>query len=55
VIPLNERLKLRLNMDFFNVLNMPGVRLPDAGTGILSLQNSNNAPRQLQWTLRLNW
>lgn len=55
VIPLKERLKLRLNMDFFNVLNMPGIGLPNAGTGIISMQNSTNAPRQLQWTIRLNW
>lgn len=55
VIPIKERLMLRLNMDFFNVLNMPGTPLPNAGTGITSLQNSSNIPRQLQWTLRLNW
>ncbi len=55
VIPLGERLRLRLNMDFFNVLNMPGTGLPNATTGIISMQNSTNAPRQLQWTVRLNW
>jgi hypothetical protein len=55
VIPINERLKLRLNMDFFNVFNHPGTPLPNADTGIISLQNSNNAPRQLQWTARMNW
>ena len=55
IIPLNDRLKLRLNMDFFNVFNMPGTPMPNAGTGIISLQNSNNSPRQLQWTLRLSW
>ena len=55
IVAINERLKLRLNMDAFNVFNMPGIQLPDANTGILSLRNSNNAPRQLQWTLRLSW
>jgi len=55
VISLSERVKLRLNMDFFNVFNMPGKVLPDSGTGILSLRNSDNAGRQLQWTMRLNW
>jgi len=55
VISLSERVKLRLNMDFFNVFNMPGRVLPDGGTGILSLRNSDNAARQLQWTVRLNW
>jgi hypothetical protein len=55
VIPLTERLKLRLNLDAFNVFNMPGTPMPDAATGVLSLRNSNNGPRQLQWTLRLSW
>jgi hypothetical protein len=55
VIPINDRVSLRLNMDFFNVLNRPGTPMPDAATGILSLRNSNNAARQLQWTLRLSW
>jgi hypothetical protein len=54
-IPIDERFRLRLNMDFFNLLNMPGVTMPNSSTGILSLQSSNNAPRQLQWTLRLTW
>ena len=54
-VPLTERLNLRLNMDFFNVLNMPGTPMPNANTGIISLRSSNNTPRQLQWTLRLSW
>ena len=55
VVRLRERLNLRVNMDFFNVLNRPGMALPNATTGIISMQNSTNAPRQLQWTVRLNW
>ncbi|MCL5743510.1 MAG: hypothetical protein M1541_06235, partial [Acidobacteria bacterium] len=55
VIPINERFKLRLNVDAFNVFNMPGIGLPNSATGFISLRNSNNAPRELQWTLRLNW
>ena len=54
-IAVRERLNLRLNMDFFNALNAPGIQLPNSETGILSLQNSQNAPRQLQWTMRLIW
>jgi hypothetical protein len=54
-IPLNDRLKVRLNMDFFNVFNAPGIPMPEAGSGLLSLRNSNVAGRELQWTLRLNW
>jgi hypothetical protein len=44
-----------LNVDFFNVLNMPGMNQPDASTGIVSLRDSANSPRNLQLTLRLTW
>jgi len=51
---LSERLRLRLNADFFQVLNNPG--LPGPGSnGILSTTNSQNSPRVLQLTLRLTW
>jgi hypothetical protein len=46
---------VRFNAGFFNVLNVPGLNMPNSSTGILSLQNSANAPRQLQLTLRLLW
>jgi hypothetical protein len=51
---LTERVKLRLNADFFQVLNNPGLTTPGGG-GILSTQNSSNSPRNLQLTLRLTW
>ncbi|MFB3829484.1 MAG: carboxypeptidase regulatory-like domain-containing protein [Bryobacteraceae bacterium] len=54
-IPLTERFVIRFHADFFNVLNNPGLNQPDSGTGIVSLQNSANEPRQLQLTLRLSW
>jgi hypothetical protein len=54
-IPINERCALRFNADFFNVLNMPGLQQPNQVSGIVSLQNSANDPRQLQLTLRLTW
>jgi hypothetical protein len=49
------RLTLRFNIDFFQLLNNPGLNLPSNATGILSLQNSANAPRQLQLTMRATW
>lgn len=52
---INEQFVLRLNADFFNVLNMPGLGQPDPNTGIVSLRNSANTPRNLQLTLRLTW
>ncbi len=51
---LTETVKLRLNADFFQVLNNPGLPTP-GGNGILSTQNSSNSPRTLQLTLRLTW
>ncbi len=53
--PINEQFVLRLNVDFFNVLNMPGLGQPDGNTGIISRRNSANSPRNLQLTLRLTW
>ncbi len=55
VVRINERVNLRFNADFFNVLNMPGTNGPNSSTGIVSLQSSWNSPRQLQLTLRLQW
>jgi hypothetical protein len=52
---LTERVALRLNFDAFNVFNSPGIPMPDAGSGIISLRNSNNNPRQIQLTGRLQW
>ena len=54
-IAITERVALRFNADFFNVLNMPGLNQPNSGDGILSLRNSAQAARQLQLTLRLSW
>ena len=53
-VRINERFTLRINMDFFNVLNMPGITMP-AANGILPNQLSNNEPRNLQMTMRLQW
>lgn len=53
-IPITERLNVRFNADFLNVLNMPGLDMPGS-SGIRSLQNSANPPRQLQLTLRVIW
>jgi hypothetical protein len=53
-IAVTEAVRLRLNVDFFQVLNNPGLTQP-AGNGVLSLQSSSNSPRVLQLTLRLTW
>ena len=54
-IAITERVALRFNADFFNVLNMPGISQPNSSDGILSLRYSAQAARQLQLTLRLMW
>jgi len=54
VARINERVNLRFNADFFNVLNYPGLVQPGAD-GIASRRNSANSPRNLQLTLRLTW
>ena len=56
VIPVKERVSLRLNIDFFNVFNIPGIpKTPDATSGLIAAQNSGNGARSLQFGLRLNW
>ncbi|MGH8245331.1 MAG: hypothetical protein ACREUU_02740, partial [Gammaproteobacteria bacterium] len=56
--PLTERVRLRVNLDVFNVFNNHGLNVPGAD-GIVTLQNSFGSfgfrPRQVQATLRLEW
>jgi hypothetical protein len=54
-IPIRERMSIRFNADFFNVLNHPGNPNSIANTGILSTVNSGQPARELQLTLRLTW
>lgn len=54
-VRITETVNLRLNADFFNVLNNPGMGQPNSTSGIISLQSSANGPRELQLTLRLSF
>ena len=55
-ITFRERLRFRLQADFFNVLNHPGNPNSFIGsTGILNVQSSGNSPRTLQLSGRLSW
>ncbi len=54
-IAITEAVGLRLGVDAFNVFNQPGLSLPDATTGILSLRQSAQPARTLQYTARLTW
>jgi len=53
-VPITERLNLRINLDAFNMLNQPGVVTPST-EGIISLRNSAQGARTLQYTMRLTW
>ena len=54
VFPITERVNLRVNLDAFNVFNMPGENPPGAD-GLQLYTTSYNAPRQLQVTARLTF
>jgi hypothetical protein len=54
-VPITERVFLRFNADFFNVLNHPGNPSSVANTGIISTRASGQGPRVTQLTLRLTW
>ena len=53
-VNITERLHLRLNLDAFNVLNQPGIGTPST-EGIISLRNSAQGARTLQYTARFTW
>jgi len=56
VIPINERVYFRLNIDYFSVFNMPGIpKTPDPNTGLIDASFSGNGSRALQFGLRLTW
>jgi hypothetical protein len=54
-IPIREQMKLRFNLDYFNVLNHPNNPTGVASTGVLSTRSSGSGSRELQLTLRLTW
>ncbi|MEO8597428.1 MAG: carboxypeptidase regulatory-like domain-containing protein [Candidatus Solibacter sp.] len=53
-VNLTERLRLRINLDAFNVLNQPGIGTPST-EGLISLRNSAQGTRVLQYTARITW
>jgi hypothetical protein len=54
VFPIKENVNIRVNLDAFNVFNMPGENDPGSG-GLQKFLTSFNAPRQLQITARLTF
>jgi hypothetical protein len=56
IIRVKEQVAFRLNIDFFNVFNMPGIpKTPNSTTGLIDAQFSGNGARALQFGLRLSW
>jgi hypothetical protein len=54
-INLSERVRLRINLDAFNVFNNPNNPTSVGGDGIQRTRNSGSEARLLQMTLRLLW
>lgn len=52
---IGEKAALRLNIDFFNVLNNPNNPITVAGDGILTTRNSGSPARVVQLTVRLQF
>ena len=53
-VSITEKVSLRFNLDAFNVLNQPGIGTPST-EGLISLRNSAQGARVLQYTARLTW
>ena len=53
-VTIRERVTLRLNIDFFNVLNHPNDPT-SISDGIQTVRNSGSAARTTQLTMRLSW
>ena len=54
VVRIKEKMFLRFNADFFNVLNQAGVPQP-GDNGVIDMNTSANRPRLLQLSMRLTW
>ncbi len=50
-----ERVDIRLTADFFNFLNHPNDVNPSSSTGLQDLSVQANAPRIIQFSLRVSW
>jgi hypothetical protein len=54
-VPMRESLRLRVNLDVFNVFNAPGIPTGVGSNGIVSTRESGRPSREMQLTLRLSW
>jgi hypothetical protein len=54
-VKFSEAVTMRVNIDFFNVLNNPNNPTAVGNDGLLSTRNSGSAARVTQLTVRLQW
>jgi len=52
---IKERLRLRMQFDFFNVFNTPGNNFAAGADGIVATWTNQNTPRTMQISARLTW
>ena len=52
---IKERVRLRLQFDFFNVFNVPGNSFSTGDDGIAFTYTNQNSPRTMQISGRLSW
>ena len=55
-VRVGEAVRVRLNIDAFNVFNNPGIPTSVASNGLVSTrESSNKGSREMQFTLRVSW
>ncbi|HTM50951.1 MAG TPA: hypothetical protein VL285_19780, partial [Bryobacteraceae bacterium] len=54
-VTVRERLRVRLNIDAFNVFNNPGIPTTVNSNGLVSTRESGKGSREMQFTLRVTW
>jgi hypothetical protein len=54
-ISIRERVRVRVNADFFNVLNHPNNPTGASQEGLIMTRSSSNSARTLQLSMRLSW
>ena len=55
VFPITDSVRLRVNVDAFNALNVQGYNNPSGSDGTENMRSSYNQPRQLQISARLSF
>ncbi len=52
---IREAVRIRVNIDAFNVFNNPGIPTDVGSNGVVSTRESGRGSRELQFTLRVSW